>query len=129
MLRPGIEDLGLTAQHDPAEPPPIFVVAVDDEPGLRVLQDVAHPFQRDVAPLRLLVDGDVERFVVRGKADRDQVRRTLRIGGGEMPDPARFEKAALTLGKHGGSLRQSRAGCLALCPGRTMPPCARWRGS
>jgi hypothetical protein len=38
-----VQDFGATAQHHPAEPPPIFVPSVDHEGGLRVFQDVSQP--------------------------------------------------------------------------------------
>src|SRR4029077_2710213 len=91
-----------------------------EEGGLRVVEDVAHPFERHVLPLRLFVDGDIERVLARRIAHRHEVRRALLVGGGEVPDAAMVEKTALAFAKHAPSLRQSRAGCLALCRDRTM---------
>ena len=45
MLRPIGQDLGAPAQHHPAEPRPVLVVAIGDEGDGRVLHHVAQPLQ------------------------------------------------------------------------------------
>ena len=46
VLRAVSEDLGLPAQHDPAESGPVLVVAVDDDGDGGVLEDVLHALER-----------------------------------------------------------------------------------
>ena len=96
----GFENFRGAAQHDPAEPGPILVPAIDDKRKARIFREVAHPLQRDVAALRFFVERDVDRFRRNGVADRDDVRDAAAVGGREMTDTAGLEKMALLIAEH-----------------------------
>jgi hypothetical protein len=69
---------------------------VEDDGGLRVLEDVAEPLQGPVAgALGLAVDGDVERVLRQPEADRHDMRRRARIGGRQMADSSRLDETPL----------------------------------
>src|SRR5215471_9779528 len=98
------EDLGRAAQHDPAEPGPLLVIAIANKSGDRVFDDVFEALERPRVALRLLIDRDVERALADDKAHRHEMRSTSRICGREMTDPATRQKAGLLLGQHPGLL-------------------------
>src|SRR2546423_6952984 len=100
MLWAAFENLGGAAQHDPAEAAPILVIVINDKRRLRIFQNVAHPLQRHVAALRLLVDRDVKRVLGHRITYRDHMRGAATVGGSEMADPALVEEPALYIGEH-----------------------------
>ena len=111
VLGPGVQNFSASAQHDPAEPAPILVPAIDDNGGLRVLQDVAQPLQRPVLAFRLLVDRDVKRIVPLGIcghriAHGYHMRRAAGLRRRQMADPAAVEKITVAPAEHAPILRQ-----------------------
>src|SRR5438094_126635 len=94
------QDLGGAAQHDPAEPGPVFVIAIGDKRGGRVFRDVPQALQCPGGALRLLVDRDVEHALADHKTHRHDMRRTAFIGSRKVTDPAASEKAALLVRQH-----------------------------
>ena len=51
VFRPVGQDFGVSAQHDPAEQGPIFVVAIDDDGDRRILGDIPQALQRGAGML------------------------------------------------------------------------------
>ena len=81
------QDLGASAQHDPAQLPPVLVVAVGDKGDRGIVRQVAQPLQgAGGCALRLLVDRDVQGVIVDGEAYRHDVRVAVPIGGREVAD-------------------------------------------
>src|SRR5579884_3322525 len=100
VLFAAFENFGAPAQHDPAEPAPILVVAVHDEGCGGVFENVAHALERPIEPLRLLVDRDVEVAPVEHEAYRHDMRRPRTVGGRQAPYPAPIDKRALAIRQH-----------------------------
>ena len=69
------------------------VVAVDHQRDPAGLLDIAYTFQRATGLLWFFVNGDEEALTVVGVADRDHMRLTRRVGGGQMCDAAASMKA------------------------------------
>ena len=72
-----LDDAGPAAQPHPPELRPVVVVVVDDDLDARVALDVGEA-REPPRPLRLLVDGRVERVAVEREADGDDARRAVR---------------------------------------------------
>src|SRR6185312_6554604 len=121
---------GTAAQHDPGEFRPILIPAIDGDCDGGVLHDVAQALERNVTPLRLFVDGDVERRVGNRVADGHDVRYAARVGGGEVCHAAGIEKAALGGGEHAKSSVAEMSAAVARARNqtgiRTGVPCRRW---
>ena len=94
------QDLGRAAQHDPAEPGPVLVIAIGDKSSGRIFDNISEALQCPWVALWLLIDRDVERALADSKANRHEMRRSPRIGGRQMTDPAVGQKTDLVLGQH-----------------------------
>src|SRR5262245_6899878 len=102
VFRPFAQDLRVPAQHHPAEPRPILVVAVDDHRDRGVLGNVPQALERNFGTsFRLFVDGDVERALQDREADRHDVGNRAAIGGGEMRDALMPQEPPLRVRRHG----------------------------
>src|SRR5262245_34753191 len=115
---PFVQDFGVPAQHDPTEPRPVVLVAIDDDRDCRVLGDVSQPFERrDRSSLRFFVDGHVKRTARERKADRYDVRKCAPVRGGEMGNPLLDQTSAFGLRQHerpqGLALPRSGEECVA----------------
>src|SRR6185437_8233088 len=85
-----------SAQHHPAKPRPVLIVAINHERGRRVVHQVAQPLQWPRAhTLRLLVDCDVERTIGHREAYRDHVRIARGIRRGQPTNPLRRNECRL----------------------------------
>src|SRR5262249_38186149 len=104
MFFPVAQNFSTAAQHHPAEPRPILVVAVDDHGDRGILGDVPQALERRGRPsLRLFVDGDVERALEDREADRHHMGNRAPIGGGEVRDALLRQEPALVVRQHGSS--------------------------
>jgi hypothetical protein len=56
-----------------------------------------------------LIDRDVERALVDNKTNRHEMRRSPRIGGSQMTDPATGQEAGLAFGQHAKILHELAA--------------------
>ena len=74
------------SQPHPPQARPVLVPVVDHDLDARVRRDVRQPTQPP-RPLRLLVDGRVERVALEREADRDDVRGPVRSDRGQPCDP------------------------------------------
>src|SRR5262245_10155964 len=102
VFRPFAQDFGVPAQHHPAEPRPILVVAVDDHRDRGVLGNVPQALERNLWPsFRLFVEGDEERALQDREADRHDVGNRAAIGGGEMRDALMRQEPPLAVRHHG----------------------------
>ncbi len=72
--------------------------------------------ERDVSPLGLLVDGNVERVVVQAEADRHQMWLGVAADSGEVGDADKVEETALRLGQHGGTIEVTLYGRMQSWP-------------
>src|SRR4029077_12175833 len=75
-----------------------------DKSGNRVFGDVSQTLQRPDITLRLLVDRDVEGSVADDKANRNEVRDRLCVGGRKVTHAATGEEPGLRLGPQHGTL-------------------------
>jgi hypothetical protein len=91
----------VAVQHDPAQPGPILVVPVDDYCDRGILRNIPQALQRCAGkPLRLFVDGDVQRTVQDRKAHRHDMRNCAPIGSGEMSDALTRQELVLAVRQH-----------------------------
>ena len=93
MSGAAIENLCLSVNQSICEVLPVFAVSVDHQRGLRISLKVDYSLEFCRAgPLRLLVNRRVEMFSIKNKADRYDVRLTVKASGSEMRKPRATNK-------------------------------------
>src|ERR687893_2899218 len=101
--------------HDEGQKAPVLCVAVGDQGDARVLEYVPNPLQaRGWYILRLLVEGDVDRSLRAGEANRHHVRLPRPVGGREAGDAPPHEKCGLL------GAKDLRGGLHAFTASRTL---------
>jgi probable F420-dependent oxidoreductase len=81
-----VEDARSAADTDPPQPPPILVVAIDEDGDMRVRSGVLDA-AKGARALPLRVDGRVEGLAVEREHDRNEMWPSVGIDGGESRDP------------------------------------------
>ena len=117
-----LQDGGAGADDEPAQAPPVLVVAVDQQHRLGALAEVAQSAQgAGVAPLGLAVHGDVQPPADAGVADGDGVWPAPGVCGGQAPDALRVQELPIVCAQHGSRPRSVNP------PGRRPAPSRRRR--
>jgi len=89
MLRPLDQNCRAPVQHDPSEPGPILVVAIDDHRNRRFLGDIPQALEHGARlAFWLLVNRYVERIATHREAHRHCMGDCASISSSKMGDPS-----------------------------------------
>src|SRR5689334_8406902 len=84
-LRASFQNSRRATDQDIIEPMPVFVIVIDQESHLGIVQDIANALYTIAGlPLRFVVNGGINRLAVEGETHRHQVWGAVGSGRGQV---------------------------------------------